>query len=125
MRRIALLVALAGCPHDGGPCQTDHDCNGLVCTRDFECLPSSQVRSVKVTWTIHGQPADATSCAPTPGFTLRFIDSYTNTAFGYEPVPCMEGQFTIDKIPTAYDYVEIENTEGMIDGNNSAALALP
>jgi hypothetical protein len=122
---LMFLVGLTGCPRNSGPCQTDHDCNGLTCTRDGECLPAAQIRQVKVTWTIGGAAASATTCAPEPSFTLRFTDSITNTTFGYEPVPCMEGQFTIDKIPTEYDYVEIDATLVMIDANNTAALALP
>ncbi len=117
MRAILLLVVLAGCPSSGGRtmCNVDSDCGGEVCARDGECLPASQIYSVKTSWTIRGQMANATTCSATPDFYLQFdgYDSYD--VFGYEPVPCMAGQFTIDKLPTRFTVVEIGVDQRFID----------
>ena len=108
MRWLVALVLLAGCPrqHDS-TCMVDTDCGGEVCARDGECLPASDVRSVKVSWTIRGMPANATNCSTTPDFYLQFDGTTLQDIFGYEPVPCMAGQFTIDKLPNRFQQVEI------------------
>ena len=106
---LALLAAGAGCPADSTPsmCETDSQCGSDVCARDGECLPASQVRSAKLTWTIRGMTADATTCASSPSFYINFDSSMTGEAFGFAPVPCQEGQFSIDKLPLRFDEVEI------------------
>lgn len=108
---------------------TDSDCGGDVCTRNGECLAASDVWSVKVSWTIRGMPANATTCAPTPDLYLYFGGTYANDTFGYEPVPCMAGQFTIDKLPKRYTSVELGVQGGAssyapIDGSGHAMLDL-
>jgi hypothetical protein len=122
-----LVVVLAGCPHGDTCSDAGGSCSGgLVCTRDGECLSAAEVRAVKVTWTIGGMPASANACANNPDFLLQFLDPSSNGSFGYEPVPCMEGQFTIDKIPVRFTYVEIESAVAAIDpSTNAASLALP
>jgi hypothetical protein len=108
MRALA-LVALAGCSggHSSTSCTLDTQCqSGEVCARDEQCSPASQVRALKITWTIRGAPASATTCASSPSFSLWF-DS-PGLSFGFEPVPCMEGQFTIDKLPLDYDQVSLQ-----------------
>jgi hypothetical protein len=111
MRALALLVLLAGCPNDAQSlCKQDSECGGQVCARNGECIDASQIRMVKVTWTVRGQQANATTCAPAPSLELYF--SSAQDQFGYEPVPCMEGQFTIDKIPFRYDEVELDALGG-------------
>ena len=110
MRGVAILALLAGCPAQGTPqCTVDTDCggNGEVCARDGECLPADEVQMVKVSWTIGGAAADATTCAPFPSFYLEFDGSMFEDTFGYEPVPCVQGQFTIDKLPTRFVQVDI------------------
>lgn len=106
---LALALA-AGCgdPNAGGMCAMDSQCSGEVCARDGECLPAADVKMAKLTWTIRGMPASATTCAQSPQFSLTFESSTTDEAFGFEPVPCVEGQFTIDKLPDRFDYVEID-----------------
>lgn len=105
-----LAIASAAC--SGGPvtdCQTDLDCSsGQVCARDGECLAPSQVRSVKVTWTVRGMAASATTCATIPDLFVQFANGavYRDT-FGFEPVPCDAGQFPIDKLPVRFDQVEV------------------
>src|SRR5439155_4231994 len=103
-----LAVVVAGCGSTAGPstCTVDKYCGGQVCARNGECVSASTVRMVKVTWTIRGQQASATACGSTPSLELWF--NSPQDYFGYAPVPCMEGQFTIDKIPTRYDEVELD-----------------
>ena len=108
MRAAVLLVLLAGCPDSSSSsCKVDTDCGSETCARTGECLPASQIQSVKVTWTIRGQTANATSCASSPSFLLEFDGDSYGDQFGYAPVPCMEGQFTMDKLPTRYIQVDI------------------
>lgn len=151
--RIALLVVLVGActSNDGypgyvptptsppstgetyGECSQDSDCpSGDVCTRDEECLLPSEVRAIHVTWTIGGQPAGADTCANAPALALDLgfeADGYS--AFGFAPVACDEGEFTIDKLPTTFDYVWLSEEDwdygsaGPIDGSGDVALDLP
>lgn len=109
MRAALLSLAiLAGCGGNGtSMCTTDSQCGGDTCARTGECLPASEIQSVKVTWTIQGQPASATTCASSPSFLLEFDGQDYGDAFGYAPVPCMEGQFSMDKLPTRYVQVDI------------------
>ncbi|MEO6772958.1 MAG: hypothetical protein ABI467_08030 [Kofleriaceae bacterium] len=99
----------------GGPisygCSGDASCGtGNVCARDGECLAAADVRIIHVTWTIDGQPADASSCASYPNLDITFTgngaDGYDT--FGFAPVPCMEGKFTVDKMPTRFGQVALE-----------------
>jgi hypothetical protein len=107
MSRWLVLVALAGCFRGGGDCEVDADCNNGVCARNGECLPAAEVRAVRVTWTIRGAPANATTCTPHPNFYLLFASPQVNDTFGYEPVPCAAGLFTVDKLPRRFVSVEI------------------
>ena len=111
MRSLAiLLLVCAGCPGGGhsGDCEVDSDCGGgNVCTRNAECLPPSEVRAARITWTIRGMPANEMLCAPHPDFYLLFAGTQFNDEFGYAPVPCKAGLFTIDKLPRRFVSVEI------------------
>ena len=109
MRAIALLALLAACDFtSGGDCTSDGDCSGSeVCARNGECLAQSEVRFVRVSWTIRGQAASATSCAATPNFYILFATNDPGDVYGYEPVPCASGVFTVDKLPTRYITVEM------------------
>ena len=116
--RYLVLLLLAGCPSSSKTktdCTADSDCGGYVCARDGECLPASQIYQVKTSWTIRGQMANATTCATTPDFYLQFDGYDAYDVFGYEPVPCMAGQFTIDKLPTRFTVVEIGVNNRFID----------
>jgi hypothetical protein len=135
VRAVLLLpFILAACPSDStsqySNCAVDADCGGDVCARDGECAAASDIRGVKVTWTLNGQTANATTCASSPDFFLEFYNSSNGYDFGYEPVPCMQGQFFIDKIPREYTEVGLSQTEGqftqteLIDNNNTAAFDL-
>jgi hypothetical protein len=134
MRRVALLLVLVGCaqndpyPDPGGPgdpgapmCTADTDCStGQVCARTGECLATSEVYTVHVTWTLLGQPASQTSCASSPDLAIYF-NAPNNGYWGYAPVPCAEGKFTVDKLPTWFNEVQLgldnsnDGTYGTID----------
>jgi hypothetical protein len=105
----ALLLLLAGCPPvDDGECQVDDDCSGSkVCTRNSECLAPSEVRATRTSWTIRGQPATASLCAATPDLYILFGSFDPNDTYGYEPVPCASGVFTVDKLPVRFNSVEV------------------
>jgi hypothetical protein len=135
--RTALLLALVLSPlacHDDGDngsyCQSDSDCSdGNVCARDESCWPSDDIYSVKITWTIGGQPAGSDTCSQFPDFFVNFYSQVEE--FGFAPVPCMAGEFPVDKLPTAYTEVEVGDVnyqffdETMqIDANGSASFDL-
>jgi hypothetical protein len=109
MRALLLLMALllAGCP-PVGECQVDDDCSGSqLCARNSECLPSSEVRATRTVWTIRGQTANATTCASTPDLYIVFGSFDPNDTYGYEPVPCAAGVFSVDKLPKRFTSVEL------------------
>jgi hypothetical protein len=138
MRTALLALLLVGCvprdsyPPDPGPyyppqgggggggggpygCTSDTQCaTGEVCARDSECLPAGDVYAVHVTWTLQGQTASATTCSSSPDLELDFT-STTAGWWGYAPVPCMEGKFSIDKLPTWYTTVQLG-----LDGNTAS-----
>ena len=132
MRWALVLLLCAGCPQHGanGECTEDVDCDGEVCARDSACHPASEVRAVKATWTLKGQPASDTSCLAAPNFYIRFRTDVRMDSLGYSPVPCKLGQFTMDKLPTRFFKVElgIDNGDGFgtevraIDSNGIAAF---
>ncbi len=144
MRTALLALVLVGCvpqsssyPPDPGPyyppqggggggggsatygCTSDTQCGtGEVCARDSECLPSGDVYAVHVTWTLQGQMANSTTCASSPDLELDFT-STTAGWWGYAPVPCVEGKFSIDKLPIWYTTVQLGleyNTAGGASG---------
>jgi hypothetical protein len=120
---LAATIALtAGCGSSTPQtCTTDSQCGGNVCARDGECLPADQVRQVKLSWTIRGAPASATTCAASPDFYINFYDTDPRDTFGFEPVPCQQGQFTVDKLPTRFDTAEL----GVTGGVSKSAIIQP
>jgi len=110
MRRFAVALLLcAGCPqHDttSDGCHQDSDCGDYVCARDGTCEPSSQVRQVKAVWTIRGMPATVVSCTK-PDLYIQFDGPEFGDVIGFEPVPCVQGQFNVDKLPLRYIQVEL------------------
>ena len=104
---LAVVSALAACPRSGGmECNVDAECDGEVCARDQFCHPVSEVREVRVTWTIRGMPATIASCGNTDLF-INFLGGAQREALAYAPVPCATGQFSVDKLPRAYGSVEL------------------
>lgn len=143
--KVPLLVVLAtGCLPPAGPppdryddgyddggwmgsggdpifgCRQDTECGAQVCARDGECYPASGIRLVTTTWTVRGEPASATTCAAHPDLAIRFQAS-NGASFGFAPVPCRIGKFTIDKLPLAYTRVELGVENGGLA--TSAAIA--
>ncbi|HSN26516.1 MAG TPA: hypothetical protein VLT45_09525 [Kofleriaceae bacterium] len=119
----ALLLLLAACPSSDTKtvCMVDSDCGGDVCARDGECLPASEVWPVKVTWTIRGSAANASTCATSPSFYLQFDGQFQQDSFGYEPVPCEQGQFLVDKLPKRFVQVEIGENNRFLDAQPISA----
>ncbi len=110
--RVALLavLALAGCPQQqpDGACDEDVECNeGHVCARgDHFCVEPDEVRTTRTEWTLNGQPPSAATCQ---GFALfiQFQSSDNDDDFGFSPVPCETGVFSVDKLPVRYRAVEV------------------
>jgi hypothetical protein len=135
MTRALAFVWIVGCAgpsseppgdcNDGSACGTDR-----VCTRDHQCLPSDQVRAIHVSWTVSGALASATSCAAAPNLLLS-LGSRHGPNLGFSPVPCAEGKFTVDRLPTDYDEVELgrpsdrSRQHAAIDAAGNAMLNLP
>jgi hypothetical protein len=135
MTRALAFVFVVGCGSPSsappGECSGSSGCAAdQVCTRDSQCLPADQVRAVHVTWTVSGAPANATSCAAAPDLLLD-LRSRSGPNLGFEPVPCAEGKFTVDRLPTDYDQVELgrasdrSRQHAAIDGAGNAMLNLP
>ena len=129
--RIALSFLLPACPSGSdGQCAIDDDCAGTsVCARTSECLPASEVRVVRVTWTIRGMPASDATCAQTPDLYVMFAGTGIQDTFGYAPVPCKAGLFTVDKLPRRFVSAEVgaENRfmeTQALDANGNAAFDL-
>lgn len=60
-----------------------------------------------MTWTVNGAPASETACAPRPSFAIeiRPASGDRDDQVSYSPVPCVQGQFTVDKLPTTFGEV--------------------
>lgn len=129
MKLALLLVLAAGCippaepppdPDDdyddrgwtgsgGDPvygCRQNSECGTQVCARDGECYPAASIRAVVTTWTVGGEVASVASCTGHPDLFIHFATT-NGASFGYAPVPCRNGKFTIDKLPTSYTRVEL------------------
>nr|HEX4312391.1 hypothetical protein [Kofleriaceae bacterium] len=156
MRLSALAVlVLAGCGPSATPCQdcfvdaavsmpptepgscTDTSCGtGNVCANDGSCYPASEIRVLHVTWTVGGQPANATTCATEPDLMLDMTstsdpDVPGDFGEGWAPVPCQEGEFSFQKMPALYDGAELDpygagtaTARGAFDGSGDVALDL-
>lgn len=112
-------------------CKTDAECPGQVCARTRECLPASQVRAVRTLWTVDDTVADTASCSSSPKLAITFSSNY-GEQWGYAPVPCDAGKFTIDKFPTRFGSVQLARESdysggayGTFDTNGTASLDLP
>lgn len=135
MTRALAFVLFAGCGHLGsappGECHGGAACGGdLVCTRDNQCLPPDEVRAVHVTWTVSGAAASATSCAAAPDLRIDFV-SRDGPRFGFDPVPCAQGKFTVDVLSMDYTTVLLgavsdrARQQATIDAAGNAMLNLP
>jgi hypothetical protein len=129
---VMLPIVLGGCPlgpAGGGECSVDRDCSGSeVCARDGACASPSSVRDVKATWTVRGMPATAESCAGHPDLYITF-EGNPGESLGFSPVPCLNGLFTVTKLPRTYTRVELGIRHGTsdfasIDASGAALLDL-
>lgn len=108
---LVLALSLGACPGPSDPstgeCNVDEECrSGEVCARDNLCWRTSEVRFVKATWTVNGQPASATACARYPDLYIEFRGTSVQS-LGFSPVPCENGQFSVDKLPLGFTRVEL------------------
>ena len=133
MTRALAFVFLLGCvrPSSGPSDPCGRACGAdLVCTRDGECLPPDEVRAVHISWTVSGAPASVTSCAAAPDLVLD-LRGRSGASFGFEPVPCAEGMFTVDRLSTDYDTVQLGRASdrqlqhATIDAAGNASVDLP
>jgi hypothetical protein len=133
--RLALLavLVLTGCPQQGGgACDEDVECDsGLVCARgDHFCVTPDEVRFVRAEWTINGQPASVATCGGNLELFIQFQSSVQEDNFGFSPVPCETGTFTVDKLPIRYRSVELgvegsgQSDRSSFDADGTALLDL-
>jgi hypothetical protein len=125
---VALLTlgALAGCPVQGDDCNVDNECQASdVCARDHTCVPPSEVRATRTTWSFGaGMPADEASCE-VPGsdpprqqqLQIIFADPFNDQdKLGFVPVPCATALFSVDKLPNKFTRVRLNIEGGDFDG---------
>jgi hypothetical protein len=87
-------------------CALDKDCEsasarGEVCAPDEQCWPTSVLQTVTVTWTIGGQPANATTCATLPAELVVSFDDLGLMPDGIRTplLPCTAGMAVQDEVP--------------------------
>jgi hypothetical protein len=129
---IPLVLLLAACPRSGNggnECNVDDQCDGQVCARDNMCTDSGNVRVVRTTWTLGGQPANSAACAGRELY-ITFQSDDSSEDLNFSPVPCAAAQFVIDKLPNRYGRLELGIAGGgfesaAIDASNAVAIDLP
>jgi hypothetical protein len=115
----------------GYGCQSDAACgSGNVCARNGECTLATNVRIVHATWTMHDQTASESTCTNAKYLDITFSTS-GGEMFGFAPVPCNAGKYTVDKLPTRYTMVTLARSgdyyggaTGTFDAEGNAALDL-
>ena len=113
MRIVAVSVfswaVVAGCfPDSTWECDQDTECSGgEVCARTHECLVASEVRALRVHWTIQGQ-TDLVAACPASSIDHRAVAFSATEAdeLAFSPVPCT-GFFPIDKLPARMTQVDV------------------
>ena len=115
----------------GYGCHADSECGTQVCARNGDCMPASAVHVVHVNWTVGDEPASDASCASAPKLGITF-SSGTGDEFGFAPVPCKAGRYTIDKMPTRINNVQLARqyeygggAYGSFDATGNVLLDLP
>jgi hypothetical protein len=107
---LAAAGAVAGCfPESTYDCDQDFECSGgEVCARTHECLTPSQVRGLRVVWTVTGSTDVATACetAGLGGLTISYTAPGVQT-LQFAPVACTLGLYAIDKLPVWFERVEL------------------
>ena len=114
-------------------CHADTECgSSYVCARDGECLAATSVHMIHANWTIKGQPASDATCTNAKNLDITFEASTTADQFGFSPVPCNAGRYTIDKMPSRYTSVTLSRAgdgyggdTAVFDAEGNAQLDLP
>jgi hypothetical protein len=112
----------SGAPGFG--CHDDSQCPaGEVCARTSACFKTSDVQAVHVDWTVHGMAADQATCSTIEDLEIQFSGSGPIPPhLGFAPVPCVEGKFSIDKLPLMFTTVGLGIPKlGLAWGNIDAA----
>lgn len=117
----------------GYRCHADSECGGsYVCARNGECLAPSAVRIVRTAWTLKDQPASDSSCTSAPKLAITFSVGSSGEVFGFSPVPCDAGLFTVDKLPARFTTVslardgdDLGGATAAFDTQGNAAIDLP
>jgi hypothetical protein len=110
-------------------CTADDQCaTAEVCGRDHYCYAPESVMTVTVNWTLSGAAPDELSCMGHTRLEIEF-ESSADT-FGYAPVPCELGRFTVTKLPGQYNRVwlgipDSVGTSMAIPESRELALDLP
>lgn len=116
----------------GYGCQSDAACGtGFVCARNGECTTTANVRVVHAIWTMQNEQASDATCTSAKYLDITFSTS-GGDSFGFAPVPCNAGKYTIDKLPTRYTMVNLARSgdyyggaSGVFDVDGTATLNLP
>ncbi len=111
-------------------CETDAECGSQICARTGECISPSLVRATRTIWTVNDALASDTSCTRARDLAITFYAGQEQ--FGFTPVPCDAGKFTVDKLPTRFTSVELSRRDdfgggafGSFDIEGTATLDLP
>ena len=115
----------------GYGCHADADCGSQVCARNGECMAASAVHVVHVNWTVGDDAASDASCTSAPKLSITF-SSNLGDEFGFAPVPCNAGRYTIDKMPMRINNVQLARqyeygggASGSFDEAGNVVLDLP
>ncbi len=117
----------------GYGCQQDSECpTSSVCARTGECLGAADVHAVHAIWTVGGEAASDVACTTTPKLDITFSAGDGLDTFGFSPVPCDAGKYTVDKLPARYVDVTLARAgdyaggaSAQFDGAGNATLDLP
>lgn len=115
----------------GYGCHVDSDCGSQVCARNGDCMAASAVHVIHVNWTVGDEAASDTTCTTAPKLSITF-SSTGGDEFGFAPVPCNAGRYTIDKMPIritsvqlARQYEQSGGAHGSFDATGNVQLDLP
>jgi hypothetical protein len=111
--RFLFVIAVAGCnfakPIAYGACSSDSECaSGTVCARTGDCVaPRELAPAIAITWTFHGEPADATWCAQFPAADLVLTSDDGNPDLIVRDLPCSTAGVVLDRIPRDLPFFQL------------------
>jgi hypothetical protein len=89
-------------------CQTD--CGADVCSALQQCAPASTVRTIRVYWTVKGQPATTSTCASIGvSKVVLSLAASRPQCCGWDDLrvlpklPCTDGMTVIENVPDSID----------------------